>query len=292
MNRERGVMNFGLFKQLIDKIVSERACGMVNLYGFGEPYLTPSYLVYCDYAIERLNKAGINTAIISNGMVITEIPKGVGVFAISFNAGKKETFERITKLDFDRTYQNMKRLHKQRQFKRARQAEIHFLAFEDNKNEVRAFLDLFKDFKGVNLRIGYKYDNQRGLIEDKTLPEFRGLKRIPCHYLLNVLNVTWNGEVSLCPHDENNAVVFGNAFESSFSEIEKNSNRKAFLEKQYKGVYDGVCENCNFNVGMDGLYFTFPNAKEGMKYVNQKEKVWWKKKISSKSVGAILKRLP
>lgn len=255
MHRERGVMLFDNFTKCIDEIVKHELATTVHLYGFGEPYLTPNYLDYCNYAIHWLGTKSITTNIITNGSVMTEIPYGLTNLNISFNAGKKKTYEKITGLDFDRTYNNICRLYHEGQFRKVlTPVEIHFLKFEENKNEVDDFFKLFCGFKGVQLRVATKYDNQRGLIEDETIEGYKESERIPCHYVKNVLNVTWNGDVSACPHDEDNKVVYGNAFDKSLRDCIVSQKRGEMLWNHNRGCFEGICERCNFNVNMDGKY--------------------------------------
>jgi MoaA/NifB/PqqE/SkfB family radical SAM enzyme len=253
MRRERGVMPQDKFQALVDGIAAKRSCDLVHLYGFGEPYLTPGYLDYCNYAIPRLKGAGIRTAIITNGMLITEIPEGVDSFVISFNAGTRQTYERVTGLDYERTLANIRRLHKEGQFRRAGRVEIHMLVFEDNAAEVEQFRALFSGL-GARLRLAFKYDNQRGLIQDKTLPRFKEDSRRPCHYVFNVLNICWDGRVILCPHDADGEVCYGNAFEEPLARIARHRLRRQIMEEHSRGRFGGLCEKCNFNVEMAGKY--------------------------------------
>lgn len=133
MKRERGVMPFSLFKKIIDDVVDGRKTEHVHLFGMGELYLTPSYLDYCDYAIPKRNEAHISSSIITNGRSITEVPEGLTVIKVSFNAGRKETYERITGLDSRLTLDNIFRVASEGPFVRVREKEIHMLAFDENK---------------------------------------------------------------------------------------------------------------------------------------------------------------
>jgi len=260
MSRQRGVMAPELFKKLVDDIAAKSLTGIVHLYGFGEPYLTPNYLDYCAYAIPKLKRAGVGTNIITNGSVTTSIPQGVMNFIISFNGGNKESYEAITGLDFKQTVANIKRLYKEGQFKNANNVEIHCLIFKDNQGQEQEVLDLFKDVHGMRIRFAYKYDNQRGLIENKTITEYNTAKKLPCHYVFNVLNITWNGEVSACPHDENNQVVYGNVNTHTIEEVCASPVAIKLREKHAKHQFDGICKDCNFNTAFEDKYVYYKNG--------------------------------
>ncbi len=251
MRRERGYMDFGLFKKCIDEIAEGRLAKKVHFYGDGEPYLCPSHMAYFRYGIEKLSPLGIRTVIITNGSVITEIPDGIADFIISFNAGRKETYERITGLDFDRTVANIYRLWREGQFQRAQNVEIHMLVFEGNKDEMGDIIGLFGEL-GIPIRFSFKYDNQCGKIRDETLPAYRRVEREPCHYVEHCLNITWNGQVSLCPHDFDNEVIYGDANREKLREIWFSPLRLEILRAHREGRFTGLCRDCNYNTPIKG----------------------------------------
>ena len=256
MLRERSVMPFDLFKKIINDVVIEQKAAHTHLFGVGEPYMTPGYLDYCDYAIPKLNAANIYSSIISNGRMITEIPKGLGALNISFNAGKKETYERITGLDFKLTVANIFRLAEEGQFDRVAEKEIHMLVFDDNRTEIDDFVALFEPLKkvGVRLRLAFKYDNQLGRIENKTLLQFKNAPRIPCHYAEDVLTICSNGWVIPCVHDFDGAEVFGDVHTQSLNELINHPARLERIRKHRELQFEGICQHCNFNIANEGRY--------------------------------------
>ena len=243
-------MNFNLFKKCVDEIAERELAAQVHFYGDGEPYLCPGHIKYFRYGIEKLAPLGIRTTVITNGSVITEIPDGITDFIISFNAGKKETYERITGLDFDRTVRNVYRLWAEGQFRRARNVEIHTLVFERNKDEMGNVVELFEELR-IPIRFSFKYDNQCGKIEDETLPEFRRTEREPCHYVEHCLNITWNGQASLCPHDFDNGIIYGDANRETLAEIWASPLRLEILKAHEEGRFPGICEKCNYNTSIE-----------------------------------------
>lgn len=254
MKRPRGVMAFDLFRRLVDESLDTLYLDTVHLYGVGETFLAPRAMDYLDYAVARCHERGIRTCLITNGERVTDIPAGISVLDISFNAGRKETYERITGISFDRTVENLRRLH--RAGRLDARSRIHMLVFEDNREEVEDFKRLFS-FTGAELMLAYKYDNQCGKIEDKTLPEYRPAvgwetARIPCHYVRDVINVAWNGDVILCPHDFEGEVTYGNVAEASLVEIWESERHRAVLAAHARRRFEGLCARCNFNLPMEG----------------------------------------
>ncbi|MHC4944356.1 MAG: radical SAM/SPASM domain-containing protein [Planctomycetota bacterium] len=248
MQRCQGIMDFDLFKKIVDESVETLYLEMVHLYGVGEVFMIPNAFDYFDYAARQYSARGIRTALITNGERITDIPGHVSEIDISFNAGRKETYERITGMSFDRTKQNIWRLDREGQLDS--RCNIHMLVFEDNQDEVEDFKRLFA-YTCANLVLAYKYDNQCGEIEDKTVAGFQQDRKIPCHYVRKVMNIAWNGDVILCPHDFEGRVNYGNAGEMTLEEIWQSPCHAEMLKAHAACRFEGLCEKCNYNLPID-----------------------------------------
>jgi radical SAM protein with 4Fe4S-binding SPASM domain len=249
MRRQRGTMDFGLFKKIVDESCSSMYLEMVHLYGVGEDYLIPDVKKYFDYAVKKYSERGIKTVLITNGELITDLPAGLSVVDISFNGGKKESYERITGMDFEKTVKNIWRLERQGQLDASR--NIHMLVFKDNEEEVEDFKKLFA-FTGASLVLAHKFDNQCGEIDDKTVQQYHSGHRIPCHYVRNVLNIAWNGDVILCPHDFEGTVNYGNVRDQSIKKVWYSNLHKEMLKKHSARCFNGLCKKCNFNIPIEG----------------------------------------
>jgi len=252
-------MPLDLFKRLVRE-APQVGPELVHLYGVGEAYTVPDHMDRFRFAIDALAQSGIKACIITNGSVVTQVPEGIHAFDVSFNAGTKQTYEAITGLNFEKTFLNLFRLQDQGEFKKAAKPEIHMLVFERNKKELTIFARLFAGWH-VTLRYGFKYDNQHGEIPDETLPEFHDSTRVPCHYMLNCLNVYWDGRVAICPHDFEGEVIYGDLTKQTLRDILDSPLRQQKLREHLSGDFQGICRDCNFNVRFEGKYFAIP-AKE------------------------------
>jgi radical SAM protein with 4Fe4S-binding SPASM domain len=244
MKRKRGTMDLQKFKNLID-IVKKKDVAWVHLYGIGESYMVPGILDYFNYALRELGDNGVDSVLITNGEIITELPKGFKEVFISFNAGKKESYERITGLNFDKTVSNIKRLSKEGQL--GDNVVIRMLASDNTKDEVEDFRKIFKDIR-CNLEISYKFENQRGEIQDLTIRDYKKIERVPCNYVMSTMNICWNGDVILCPHDFEGEVKYGNIFEEGWNKIVSAPLRKKNITDHKRGNFCGLCRLCNYNV--------------------------------------------
>lgn len=243
-----------LFKKLILEILDLpiNNSKIVSFYSIGESYLHKDFLPLCEWAIPKLKEKNIKTMIVTNGTHVDFVPKGIDQFIISFNAGTKESYERIYKIKFDKVYNNILKLYRMGEFKKAKSVEIHMLCFEENRGEEKNFKELFKNMKGIKYRFSYKYDNQ----QEKT--DYVGVikkeKRIPCDYLTNKVIVYPNGDITLCCHDFLNTVSYGNLCDKKLLDILSSEKRMKLLNNHRNLKFDGICEKCNYNVENDCVF--------------------------------------
>lgn len=244
MKRERGIMDFERFKTLID-LIKKQDVAWAHLYGIGESYVVPDALKYFDYALRELKNNGVDAILITNGELISELPRDFSQVYISFNAGIKKSFEEITGLDFEKTAANIRRLSRDGQL--GNNVTIRMLVSEKTEKEISDFQNLFKDVS-CNLEISYKYDNQHGEIDDLTVDSFRkNGKRVPCNYVLNTVNICWNGDIILCPHDFEGEIKYGNIFNDGWKKIVDSKLRKKIIKEHIRGDFQGLCQQCNYN---------------------------------------------
>ncbi|MDI6757347.1 MAG: SPASM domain-containing protein [Endomicrobiia bacterium] len=254
MTRPRGVMDFELFKRTVDTSAESGLFSNAELCGVGESYLVEGVQKYFDYAISAYSGRGVSTTIVTNGSHTSFIPEGISHVDISFNAGRKETYERITGLDFDNVVGNIKALARSGQLKD--NTHIHMLVFEDNKTEIMDFARLFKDTP-ARLEFSFKYENQCDAIENKTLRPFRTSKRYPCFYPSRTVFATWDGTVIPCPHDFHASVVFGDLKTMPLSAVLASPARLDMIKRHKKRDFSGICRDCNYNVSFRGKIFSF-----------------------------------
>jgi radical SAM protein with 4Fe4S-binding SPASM domain len=238
-------MDFDFFKHLVD-ISCEKKIGFVHLYGVGESYLVDDINKYFNYALKKYSEYGVDTILTSNGERITQIPHGLSEVIISFNAGKKETYERITGINFDRTVQNIYRLNKEGQL--GNNVIIRMLVSKETESEVESFYNLF-EYIDAHLELSYKFDNQHNEIENQTISNliYNIDSRVPCNYVTRGINVCWNGDVILCPHDFESEYIYGNLYDQTWEDILNSELRKKMLHEHNKLIFTGLCEKCNYN---------------------------------------------
>jgi hypothetical protein len=244
----KGFMSIEVFRKILVQS-KDLLIEAVQLNGQGEGMMHPEW--------EQLPKIvreyypNIETRLITNGSIYKKVPKEVDNFQVSFNGGTKEVYERITNLGFASVLSNIQQWKKDGVMDKG---SIHMLVFKDNEHTVENFKRLFV---GYNLEFSYKYDNQCGDIEDKTCEEqkFKYKGKIPCTYVTQVIYITWDGYVLICPHDVNRTEVYGNIKDFSpwgnilkdiIYGLRRSSDEEIHKRKNFD--YFDICKNCNFNM--------------------------------------------
>lgn len=264
-----------LFKSLICQIIDLKIENpiKVSFYSIGESYLHPEFVDLCEWAIPNLHNVGISTLIVTNGANITKVPNGIDDFHISFNAGKKESYESITKLSFEKTVKNIYRLYNEGEFEKAGNVEIDMLCFDENENEEKDFIELFDELKTVKYRFSYKYDNQYEDTEHTGRKlQYEGIrKKIPCGYVTNSICVYPNGDIVRCSHDFFDEYIYGNLNESTLYEILNGDNRKKVLEEHRSEVYSDICQKCDYNYESDGISYFYGFFDKERSYLQEEK---------------------
>lgn len=229
------IMREELFRWIIDQC-AELGVPSVKLNWRGEPLLHPRLPAFVDYA----KRAGIlETSINTNAVTLSEeksvalIEAGLDLLIYSFDAGTKETYEklrvgRFSENRFEPVYENIRRFAAIRQamgslFPRTK---IQMILTEDAYCEQEDFFALFSDcvdevcVKAYTERGGVLPDldeaTRRRLaafLREQRLPKqthywrdrcgdvFVSVGRLPCEQIFQRLMVTYAGTVSMCCYD-------------------------------------------------------------------------------------------
>ncbi|MGQ4893411.1 MAG: radical SAM protein [Candidatus Njordarchaeia archaeon] len=239
--KDKRHMSFNDFCIIVKKLKKmELSC--LHMYNVGESYLNPQHKEIFKKGIELF---GDRTVIITNGSVIDEVPEGIGHFIISFNGDTKEHYESVTGLNFEQTIENIKRLYKDGQFKKARKVEIHSLqTYLDDREYCANLKNLFSFCKDeIRIRISQKIDNQLGHL---AIVKEENYTRIPCDYL-KVINVHVDGTVIMCAHDFFAENKWGNLLTDPVWRILSWEDRIKKICEHNNGLFTGLCEKCNYN---------------------------------------------
>jgi len=236
-------MSFDNFTKIYDKL---NKWNTINGYIFsstGDIYYHPECERILHYAVANKCKT---ISLSTNASRMHYIPK-INELIISFNGFDKESYERVTGLDYEVVLNNIIRSYGEIEHN-TENAEIHMLSFKDNEILKDDVDRLWSDFPG-KVRISYKYDNQ--MKDDKTLDDYKCDDRFLCDYLYMV-NVNTDGKVISCCHDFKYETNFGNILTDSEHDIVYNYNRLTKKKEHSDNKFKGLCEKCNYNTILEG----------------------------------------
>jgi radical SAM protein with 4Fe4S-binding SPASM domain len=247
---EKGFMDFGLFRKIIDE--AREFVFDINLIHRGEGLLHPEFSRMAAYAHE----AGIYTKFHTNATLLDEtqshalIEAGLDQISFSFDGYDKKTYESIrVNADFEKTRDNIVRfLEIKRELGRKKPyAILEVINFPDldgaaDSGQKRDFLSRFKGLPLNRIEIKEMH-NWAGEIDKG------GNKRkyVPCTFLWQALIIFWDGTVLPCTQDFHGYLALGNVRQESLAEIWNNDKmvrlRTMIIEKDIAGLE--TCSKCD-----------------------------------------------
>lgn len=231
---EKGFMDFGLFRKVVDE--AREFVFDANLIHRGEGLLHPDFIRMAEYA----HSAGIRTKFHTNATLLDEhksrqlIAAGLDQISFSFDGYDKETYENIrVNADFEKTLHNIIRFL---EIKKEMRSRTPYTVFElinfphlyrdtDNRQRKR-FLDNFRGLPLDRLEIK-EIHNWAG----ETGAARPGKKYVPCTFLWQALIIFWDGTVLPCTQDFHGYYPLGNIREESIVRI-WNCDRMVRLRKK------------------------------------------------------------
>jgi len=260
MKREKGLMDFSLFKKIVDE--SKDRTEFMYVDNMGDPLIHPRICEMVDYA----SKNGIRMLLGTNGAFLTEdlanrlLQNGPDLIELSIDAATSRTYERVRSgKNYEQVVKNVISFPKA---KRATSSTkpftiLQFVRTIFNAQEEEKFYQKFKgagyDFIafrdchtwGGNIpNYGVTQKMNSGQTEQPE-PIKLGVAR-PCRILWNQLTVLWNGDVTPCFYDFDGKSIVGNVNKNSLAEIWNSPEMVRFRKHHLSGNYKKVtcCQNC------------------------------------------------
>ncbi|ADD67256.1 Radical SAM domain protein [Denitrovibrio acetiphilus DSM 12809] len=260
--KKRGFMDFGLYCKIIDEIKGKVARISLNVHG--EPLLHPQVLDMVRYGKE----AGIRVNLLTNATKLTEditeklLELKLDRVVFSFDSIDKEILESVRVGNkFLPTFRNILYFIK-RNYETGRNtficaSMVLFSKTEEHKDEYNEYfmsLPVDTTFNSSILNLAGSSSVSHEVDMQALHEQYKGNQPI-CKTPWENITVNWDGTVSPCPLDYNEAHVVGDANTESLFDIwngEKYQKfRQCHLDNDFKWIDDqGVlCSDCN------GRYF-------------------------------------
>lgn len=157
LKRKKEIMDFNLFKKIIDELKAKDYSGDISPFFLGEPLLVPNLFEYLRYIKKNVPNAFVR--FFTNGFKLTPDISSVlikehliGRLVISFDGGTKEAYEAIrVGLDFDVVRNNIHEFIKIRnnEGKTYPKVEISMVVTKSNKKTISDLRNEFKDADDV-----------------------------------------------------------------------------------------------------------------------------------------------
>lgn len=253
---QRGYMEFGLFKKVIDE--AKNFVFDINLFLGGESLLHKEIFKMIDYTQSKGFKVCLNT----NATLLTDrvskglIDAGLDVLTISFDGYEKQIYESIrVKANFDKTLNNILHFLDEKKSRGSKKPYTVFQVIEFNdpktKSDDDVKQDFYRRFEGLPLdRFTFiPAHNFGGRLSTKDDRKFRVRSRVytPCTFLWYSMSILWDGRVVPCCIDFVGEYELGNVKNESLLDIWNSPRlvelRKKMIEKRYKEI--NLCKGCD-----------------------------------------------
>jgi MoaA/NifB/PqqE/SkfB family radical SAM enzyme/SAM-dependent methyltransferase len=265
MKRQRGIMDWGLFKRIIYKCLEIEGKGLnIFLHNQGEPLLDPMLAQKVSYIKAKLKKS--ITAFSTNASLLTKekseqlIKAGLDYIVISLDAVNRESYSQIREgLNFNNVVNNVNNLiHLKAEMKAPISITLQMVVCEQNKHEVNTFRNLWEGKARVVIKPMHNFLTQNTSYLSKEISENQAL---PCMQPFMYLIIYWNGDMGLCCWDADKALDLGNICDGPIVEVFNSPKfreiRKAMLELDCKGL--SLCSQCSQIYGNDMNLAIFNN---------------------------------
>ncbi|MDP4266860.1 MAG: radical SAM/SPASM domain-containing protein [Bacteroidota bacterium] len=264
LSREKGLMQFDLFKKAIDELYQNLI--YLLLYFQGEPYLNKNFFDFVKYAASKkiYTSTSTNGHFLDKNNCIKTIESGLDKLIISLDGTTQDSYSAYRKGgDLKKVIEGIENLVN---IKRSMKSPtphivIQFLVLGSNESEISIARQLSKnlgvdEFSLKSAQI-YNYENGNDLIPTidkysryrKTKNgrfEIKNKLKNKCWKMWSSAVITWDGYVVPCCFDKDSTYTLGNLNENSFIEIWKNAKANVFRNKILKLRKEiDICKNCS-----------------------------------------------
>jgi radical SAM protein with 4Fe4S-binding SPASM domain len=261
-------MEWDLFEKIANEAISEPLLSTVVLELHNEPLLDKR-IFDCVKYIKSMDPSKMCT-FTTNGELLNKfsltdiVQSNLDYLWVSLNAHSKETYDNMNNgLDYNKVMRNTSSLLSNNSIKQ--KMELSFVLTERNVGELFQATQYWKE-QGVKTRV-IGLHNRGGVLNNyeklKLKNSYRGIPLLlrfwrslmsgvrsitGCELPFCQMNILFNGDVIVCCHDWNRAIVVGNVRTSSLREIwnskKMNEIRRLILKKRY--VQIKTCKECSY----------------------------------------------
>jgi MoaA/NifB/PqqE/SkfB family radical SAM enzyme len=249
ITRKRGRLSWSLYIKVVEEI-AERAKNTTRLWlcYYGEPLLRVDLVDMVTFAKSK----GIKNVVINSNMNLMSKEKAEGLVKAGLNtvfvgldACTPEIYEQIRcGGNYEKTVENILIYKKalDEYGTENQQIIIQFIELEQNRHQRQEIVDRWSKL-GITVKVRPSVTWQG---TNNTEAKNEEGDRQPCHWLMNVLPVTWDGECVFCGCDYNGQVSCGNLNDMTIYDVWNTAKKKDRLIQLYH-EWDKLpifCRNC------------------------------------------------
>jgi len=254
-----GEMTYSLWKKIVDSIAKYKVKSPINIIGRGEPLVNKQLPKFVEYATSK----GIETAIISNGVILDEkyatalLEAGINKIQFSIHAFSRETYFKITGVDvYDKVKNNMLNLIELNK-KFGKKCYINVMSVEShiNKHESKDFVEYWSPrVDRAFITPMYSIQGASKMAEEsiKSIEEKSGVKigktkHKGCAYPWFFLSYRYDGTINPCPYDFKTQFNVGNAGKPGYDlmKVWNSPEMQKFRQNHLDGEYS-YCKSVNY----------------------------------------------
>ncbi len=250
MTRPTGVMDMGLFKNVVNQLV-DLNIEEIRLHNFGEPLLDENIAKKINYIKSRDQNIKLN--FYTNAYSLSEelarefVNSKLDRIFISIDEIDPDAYFKIRKLDLETVEKNVMRLMDIRNEMKVDKPEIYvcLTRVDQPDSSVNAFIDKWQT-RADMVTVGGAHDwaSQK---DGVSINGINRLKKWPCVYLWNDLYVLWDGRATICCEDFDGLNIVGDLNNETVLDVWNSGKFKAIRKLMKENKRNGikVCSGCS-----------------------------------------------
>jgi len=250
MTRNKGYMDFELFKKIIDEC--EGCVDFIYLHFFGEPLLHPKIIDFINYSAGK----GMTIALSTNATVLNEIMSrdllhsNLDLLIISIDSLNPEIYKKIRDGgNLENILKNIDTfLDLHQAFQSTLNVSLQMIEMSLNKEDIWTFKSRWKLRDGLNFTVKplYNYADQVKNIRDLGDIPYNNSDKEVCVEPWRGCVIGWDGVVVPCCNDFDYKCTLGNVNENTLIEIWNSEKMQDMRRCQVDGLQKSnqLCKGC------------------------------------------------
>lgn len=244
-----GMIDFGLFKRLVDECAERGPVRKIGLHKDGEPLAHPRLVEMVGY-IRDCGAAEV-ISFTSNGILMKPakarelVDAGLNDLSFSIDAVDENTYRQTKGKDKYRLVEENVRHFLQTKPPQVK-VTVKFIRMRESLGQEQAFIERWKD-SGADVLVT-EYHDWSGSVRDSSLFNLSGSAAYACENPWYALAVNWDGKVSICCVDWDSQGVVGDANLRSIHDIWHGEELRRIRELHLEGQAGCIapCATCTY----------------------------------------------